>query len=198
MRRKWHLKGVPFDSSGIYPGDTPQGMAFAPRALRRAGIVAALGAGDYADMDVAMEGTERNAANGILGYGSVCDLTDEVHRTVMRMLGAGGFPFLIGGCDAFLPAAVVGVQDYNNDDVVGLAYVAGRLALHTETSSLTGRFADMAVSSMLGYGQQSWQIIHSSHLSGWRSWDIETWQKRGRASLSFLKMSTRSLITMQK
>jgi arginase len=138
--------GVPIDSLG-----TPGGTERAPGVLREAGIVAALGARDAGDLPVRIAGTERDLGSGIVGYPSVVRTCEGVRDGVERLLRAGAFPVVLGGCCALVPGVAAGVRRAHAG-AVGLAYVDGHLDLYDGRTSPTGEAADMPVAVVAGHG----------------------------------------------
>ena len=147
-KNPWHVLSVGVDCAGGKPGDPLHGTELSPGALTP-GIVEALRAYNEGDLNVRIEGTERDEQTGIIGFDSVCKMTFAVRRRVSEIYGWGGRPFVVGGCCSLVPGAVAGASDYYNQPV-GLAYVDGHADLYTGKTSPTGEFADMPISVLLG------------------------------------------------
>ncbi len=64
---RWTIIGVPIDSVG-----RAGGTEHAPRALREAGLLEALGALDGGDLDVRIRGEERDPCDRACGLGERC------------------------------------------------------------------------------------------------------------------------------
>src|SRR6478735_6286741 len=104
-RAAWTAVGVPIDSVG-----RAGGTERAPRALREAGLVAALGAGDAGDLDVHIHGEERDAATGLVGAPDVLAMTPVIADAVAGIVATGARPLVLGGCCALLPGALAGFR----------------------------------------------------------------------------------------
>jgi arginase len=144
--RSLAVVGVPIDSLG-----TPGGTEGAPGALRQAGIVAELGARDAGDLAVRIVGTDRDPESGIVGYPSVVRTCEVVRDSVERLLCAGAFPVVLGGCCSLVPGVAAGLRRAHQGPA-GLAYVDGHLDLYDGRTSPTGEAADMPVAVVAGHG----------------------------------------------
>jgi arginase len=138
--------GVPIDSIG-----RPGGTELAPRALRSAGIVDAVGAIDGGDLDVRIVGSDRDPATGIVGYPTVVRTVRGVRDGLAPLLAAGRFPVVLGGCCALIPGAVAAAR-IASDEPVGLVTIDGHLDLYDAATSETGEAADLPVALCLGHG----------------------------------------------
>lgn len=141
--------GVPIDSVGR-AGGTEHG----PEALRQLGLLAALGAADGGDLEVRIRGEERDPETGILASPEVLATTATIRAAVAASVGAGGRPFLAGGCCAELPGALAGARDALGP--IGLVNFDGHADLYDGVTSPTGEAADMPVSVALGLGPAAW------------------------------------------
>ncbi len=138
--------GVPVNCGG-----EPGGVELAPRALRDAGLVKAIGAArDLGDMNVNLRGPRRDPETGIIAYPALLDMTRDVRRTTAAMLARGERPFLVGGCCSYMMGAIAGAADHFGS--VGLAYVDGHMDLYDGKTSPSGEAADMPLALMLGHG----------------------------------------------
>jgi arginase len=141
--------GVPIDSVG-----RSGGAELAPATLRELGLPSAIGNEDRGELELRIRGEERDPATGILASAEVLDATARIRSTVAREVGAGGRPFLAGGCCALLPGALAGARDALGS--LGLAHLDGHLDLYDGETSATGEAADMPVSVALGLGPAAW------------------------------------------
>jgi arginase len=146
------LFGVPIDCVG-----EPVGTVRAPGALRDAGVVDALGAHDLGDLDVFLGPAERDPVTGIVGSGSVLDLTRTVRRATTEALDDDGKLVVLGGCCTLQVGATAGVRDRHPD--AGLVFVDGHMDLYDGVSSPGGEAADMPVAVLLGRGPSAWGEI---------------------------------------
>jgi len=143
------LIGVPIDSVGRNGG-----AELSPAALRELGLAAAIGGRDDGDLAVRIRGEERDSDSGILAAADVLRTTATIRAAVAERIGAGGRPFLAGGCCAELPGALAGARDALGR--VGLVHLDGHLDLYDGVTSPTGEAADMPVSVALGLGPAAW------------------------------------------
>lgn len=143
------LIGVPVDSVGR-EGGTEHG----PRALRELGLAEAVGASDHGDLDLRIQGDERDAETGLLASDDVLAATRAIRSAVAEVIADGARPILAGGCCSELPGALAGARDALGG--VGLAYVDGHLDLYDGETSPTGEAADMPISVVLGRGPRAW------------------------------------------
>ena len=153
--RELTVIGVPIDCVGApTPDHAPFGTELAPGALRSAGVVAALGAGDAGDLDVRLIGRHRDLETGVLGWPAVREVTSAVRAGVQAAVAAGRIPVVLGGCCTLLPGALAGARDAGGP--VGLAYLDGHLDLYDGDTSPTGEPADMPVAVVVGHGPLAW------------------------------------------
>jgi arginase len=141
--------GIPIDSVGP-EGGTERG----PAALRKLGLVEALGARDGGELDLRIRGEQRDPETGILASDDVLASTATIRRRVARAIEAGERPFLAGGCCAGLPGALAGARDANGP--LGLDHLDGHADLYDGETSTRGEGADMPVSVALGLGPRAW------------------------------------------
>lgn len=136
--------GAPFNSDG-----TRGGVALAPAALRRAGLLAALpGAADLGDIDIGEPERVRDERSGLLAIDSWAATTRAVRAEVARTIAGGGVPLLLGGDCAVLPGALAGAADQVGD--VGLVFVDGHEDAWPPHASITGEAADTELGLLLG------------------------------------------------
>lgn len=141
--------GAPIDSVG-----RSGGAEHGPRALRELGLVEALGGGDGGDLPVRARGSERDPSTGILAGDDILAATRTIRAAIAERIGAGGRPFLAGGCCCELPGALAGARDALGE--VGLVHLDGHLDLYDGETSPTGEAADMPISVVLGLGPAAW------------------------------------------
>ncbi len=137
------------DCRGCQPDDPDYGTERGPAFLRQAGLFRKLNLYNFDCLRVRIEGTERDAETGIIGFPSVQDATRRIGEHVTTILSNEQFPFVIGGDDGVLPGALTAAADWAAGIPVGLAQVGGCLNLHTGRTSPTGEFADCSVAAVL-------------------------------------------------
>jgi arginase len=147
---RWTTIGVPIDSVG-----RAGGTEHAPRALREAGLLEALGALDAGDLDVTVRGEHRDAATGLVGSADVLSMTPVIRNAVREAVMRGERPLLLGGCCALVPGALAGVRDAIGANV-GVAYIDGHVDVYDGTTSPTGEGADMPLGVAFGRGPDAW------------------------------------------
>jgi arginase len=136
--------GVPIDSLG-----KPGGTELAPDALRRAGVVEALGARDAGDLPVRIVGTERDPESGIVGYPTVVATGQGIRDGVAPLVAGTEFVAVLGGCCALIPGVAAALREAA-EGPIGLAYIDGHMDTYTTTTSPTGEAADMPVAMVVG------------------------------------------------
>jgi len=141
--------GIPIDSVG-----RDGGTEIGPAALRKLGLIEALGGRDGGELDLRIRGDARDPETGILASDDVLACTATIRRRVARAVEAGERPFLAGGCCAELPGALAGVRDAIGP--LGLVHLDGHADLYDGETSTTGEAADMPVSVALGLGPRAW------------------------------------------
>lgn len=138
--------GVPIDSVG-----ESGGTELGPGALRRAGVLDALGGPrDDGDLPVHLRGTERDAASGIVAYPDVMATSRAIGDAVADALRAGRRPLLLGGCCTMLVGVAVALRAERGR--AGIAYLDGHLDLYDGRTSPTGEAADMPLAIVTGHG----------------------------------------------
>jgi arginase len=143
------LIGVPTNSAGKRGG-----VANAPAALRRAGLVKALGrvceARDEGNVSFSPPTEERDAGSGIIAYSSLVSMVHRVCTSVSRAFMEGRLPLVIGGdCPVLLGCLAASVQNYHP---TGLLFVDGHEDGYPPHQSPTGEAADMELGFALGLG----------------------------------------------
>jgi arginase len=145
--RRVRLVGVPFNSSGL-----TDGVARAPEALRRAGLVERLTAAgieviDDGDAQLGPTSPERDSSSHLIAPAALGQMVGVVRSSVDRIDSDGDFPLLIGGdCPILLgclgPGGVA--------STVGLLFVDGHEDAWPPAASTTGEAADMELGFALG------------------------------------------------
>ena len=139
--------GVPTNSSG-----TVDGVAKAPSALRRAGLLELLARHaevvDTGDLDLPMPTPERDPGSGLIAEGALVAMVATVRAAVARALAAGRFPLLLGGDCPLLLGALAAARDVHGQ--VGLLFVDGHEDAWPPQRSPTGEAADCELGLALG------------------------------------------------
>jgi arginase len=142
---KIRLIGVPTNSVG-----KKDGVARAPQALRRAGLVDALAkhCDVYDAGDVEFLEPEPKRQNGILAYDSFVSMVYSVRNSVKDALEKNRFPLVVGGDCPILLGCLAAARDiYHN---CGLFFVDGHEDTYPPDVSPTGEAADMELGLALG------------------------------------------------
>jgi arginase len=140
--------GVPFNSAG-----ETDGVARAPAALRRAGLLAALGplAGvDAGDVDFDPPVPERGRS-GLLAERALVSMVDATRRAVAATHRAGRFPLVVGGDCPVMLGGLAATRDRHGG--VGLVMVDGHEDAYPPRRSPTGEAADSELLVALGLAQ---------------------------------------------
>jgi arginase len=142
-----HVVGVPFNSSG-----RDDGVARAPGALRRAGLVARIAeraeVADAGDVGFEPLRPERSARSGLLAEGALVSMVQETREAVAAVHRTGGFPLVLGGdCPVMLGGLAAGRDRFGS---VGLLMVDGHEDGYPPRLSLTGEAADSELFLALG------------------------------------------------
>ncbi|HET6779868.1 MAG TPA: arginase family protein [Nitrososphaera sp.] len=145
--RQLSLIGVPTNSAG-----KRNGVANAPAALRRAGLVEILGAfcqvRDEGNVSFSMPTVERDAESGIIAYSSLASMVRSVRTSVSHALKEGRFPLVIGGdCPILLGCLAASVETFGP---IGLLFGDGHEDSYPPHQSPTGEAADMELGFALG------------------------------------------------
>jgi arginase len=148
-RFQWVAIGVPIDSVG-----RAGGTEHAPAAVREHGLLERIGARDGGDLDVRIQGDERDPETGILGSADVLHMTGVVRAAVRDAVAAGERPLVLGGCCSLVPGALAGLRDAAGTH--GVAYLDGHVDVYDGVTSATGEAADMPMSVAFGLGPQAW------------------------------------------
>lgn len=142
------LIGVPTNSAG-----KSNGVAGAPAALRRAGILKALSKSNevHDAGDVSFHrptASKRDARSGIVAQRSLVSMIQGVRASVSHALQQNKFPVVIGGyCPILLGCLAGSVQSFSP---VGLFFVDGHEDAYLPYQSPTGEAADMELGFALG------------------------------------------------
>jgi arginase len=139
--------GVPFNSSG-----REDGVARAPAALRRAGLVSRLAerveVDDAGDVGFEPPRPERSASSGLLSERALISMVQRTRETVAAVHRAGGFPVVLGGdCPVMLGALAATRDRYGS---AGLLMVDGHEDGYPPRLSPTGEAADSELFLALG------------------------------------------------
>jgi arginase len=145
------LIGVPTNSSGM-----TDGVARAPAALRRAGLVEACratGAVVVDGGDVLVDPPDpHRGPEGVIDATGLATTLERVRHRVAETRGAGRIPVLIGGDCPIVLGALAGIAGPDGTPP-GLLFVDGHEDAWPPTLSTTGEAADMELGWLLGRGR---------------------------------------------
>jgi arginase len=139
--------GVPFNSSG-----REDGVALAPAALRRAGLVERLAerveVDDAGDVRFAPPTTSRSERSGLLSERALVSMVQRTREAVAEVHRAGGFPLVLGGDCPVMLGALAATRDRFGG--AGLLMVDGHEDAYPPRVSSTGEAADCELFLALG------------------------------------------------
>jgi arginase len=145
--RRLDIVGVPFNSAG-----TTDGVALAPAALRRAGLIEVLRDGgvdvvDRGNVELGQTSPERDPTSHIIAPAALATMIRAVRASVEASLRAGALPLVIGGdCPVLLGCLGAPANDARR----GVLFVDGHEDAWPPALSKTGEAADMELGLALG------------------------------------------------
>jgi arginase len=146
---KLGLIGVPTNSAG-----RTNGVANAPAALRRAGLVEALerfsDVRDEGDITFSKPSTKRDVESGLIAPDSLASMIRNVNARVSGILQSSRFPLVIGGDCPVLLGCLAACKRMDP----GLLFVDGHEDAYPPNRSPTGEAADMELGFALGLEAQ--------------------------------------------
>jgi arginase len=137
--------GVPIDSEGLEAG-----CNLMPAALRRSGLIAALGVRDLGDVAAGPVQGARDPETGVRGPTEVAAVNLRLRDALLPLLRSGERPLVVGGCCAVLLGCGLAVHEARGR--AGLAFVDGHEDFYDGRSSLSGCVADMELAVVSGHG----------------------------------------------
>lgn len=144
---KLDLIGVPTNSAG-----KKDGVAGAPDALRRAGLVEELGrvcsVVDKGNVSFSAPTTQRDTRSGIIAPDSLVSMTLGLNEAVRKSLKDSKFPLVIGGDCPVLLGCLMACREVNMR--TGLLFIDGHEDAYPANQSPTGEAADMELGFALG------------------------------------------------
>lgn len=152
MMARLALIGVPSNSSG-----TRDGVAKAPDALRKAGLVERLRQrADTEDLLNPLDDTsgyepssDRDPESGVIDPNGLRHVVSSTSEAVDRALGSGRFPLVVGG-DCPLLLGCLAAAETRGRDHTGLLFADGHEDAYPPHRSPTGEAADMELGFALG------------------------------------------------
>jgi arginase len=140
--------GVPFNSAG-----TNDGVARAPTALRRAGLVESLTrvglvATDRGDLDLPQALPERDPDSHVIAPAALLAMIEGVRDAVAERLEQGAFPLVLGGDCPVLLGCLAAMAA--GGAVPRVLFVDGHEDAWSPEQSTTGEAADMELGWMVG------------------------------------------------
>jgi len=145
------LMGAPVESEA-----RAEGVDLAPRALRAAGLVAALetahlGVEDHGDLEIAISDARRDPATGIIGLEQLRGASEDIYHAVASQLDEHRPLLVLGGCCSVLLGIAAALQRFY--ERFGLAFVDGHYDTYDPATSPTGgALADMELRVLTGGG----------------------------------------------
>jgi arginase len=139
----WTVLGAPLDSSGAGRGECR-----APRALREAGLVERIAAGDGGDIATLITDQRRDPDTGIVGFGDLRSASLQLRDSVAGFLAEDKRPLVLGGDCTVLIGVFAALRSRGKP--TGLWFVDGHPDFHDGQSSPTGEAADMDLAILTG------------------------------------------------
>jgi arginase len=145
--RNLSIIGVPTNSAG-----KKDGVARAPKALRRAGLAETLertcNVRDRGDVIFSAPTTQRDSCSGVIAPGSLASMALGVRSAVSQAFQEGRFPLVIGGDCPVLLGCLMACKEQGGR--TGLLFVDGHEDAYPAHQSPTGESADMELGFALG------------------------------------------------
>lgn len=146
--RAFHLLGVPFNSAA-----RSDGVARAPDALRRAGVIGALEAREVTVLDagnvvVDAPPPARDPVSRITAPQALVEMIRRTRAAIGAILGANGVPVVIGGDCPVLIGCLAALRAAHVQP--GVLFIDGHEDAWPPDSSPTGEAADMELGFLLG------------------------------------------------
>ena len=142
-----HVLGVPFNSAG-----RADGVARAPDALRRAGLIGALEAAglevvDRGNVTVPYGPPDRDPSSSLIAPEALVAMIRRTRSAVSAVLAQRGTPLVIGGDCPVLIGCLAAIGPFARP---GLLFLDGHEDAWPPRSSATGEAADMELGFLLG------------------------------------------------
>jgi arginase len=162
---KLSITSVPTNSSG-----KSNGVAKAPNAIRRAGLIQALRhywqTYDQGDVTFTQPIIDRDHNSGIIGYDSFISMVQAVYKSVNSALKRRRFPIVIGGDCPILLGCLAAVREIHGSSA-GLFFVDGHEDAYPPHKSPTGEAADMELGFALGMNCEHLPSNMFDNNTGW-------------------------------
>ncbi|WP_346534633.1 arginase family protein [Micromonospora sp. DPT] len=139
---RWTVLDAALDSSGRSRGEER-----GPRALRAAGLLAALDADDGGAVDARIDDVTRDPATGLIGAEQVRRASRAIAARVAAVRAAGRHPLVLGGDCTILLGVFLALPPGS-----GLWFLDGHPDFQDGFGSATGEGADMELSILTGHG----------------------------------------------
>ncbi len=156
------LLGAPLESEA-----RAESVNLAPRALRAAGLVAALETAHMAveehdDLEIAVTDPRRDPDSGIIALEQVRAASEMIDHTIASLLDEKRPLLVLGGCCGVLVGIAAALQRFY--DRVGLAFVDGHYDFYDGATSPTGgALADMELRVLAGKGPPTLTRLGARH-----------------------------------
>jgi arginase len=156
------LLGAPLESEA-----RAEGVNLAPRALRAAGLVAALETAHMAveelgDLEIAITHPERDPASGVIALEQIRAASELIDHAVAAQLDEQRPLLVLGGCCGVLVGIVAALQRFY--ERAGLAFVDGHYDYYDGATSPTGgALADSELRVLTGKGPAALTRLGTRH-----------------------------------
>jgi arginase len=145
-------QGAPLDSAAAGEGEER-----APGALRSAGLVERLGAGDEGEVATVLRPAERDRRTGIIAFESLVEASTAIASAVDRALSRDDRPIVLGGDCSLLIGVAGGLRRAGGE--AGLCFIDGHADYYDGETSPTGESADMDLAILHGQGPEELAAI---------------------------------------
>jgi arginase len=136
--------GAPLDCSGRSRGEEA-----AAEALRRAGVLAALGIEDRGDAHSLIDDSRPDPHSGLVAHRQVHAALAALRERVAEVLADGARPLVLGGDCSVALGALAAVREHLGG--VGVAWVDGHIDAHTLATAPNAELADIVLSVLTGH-----------------------------------------------
>jgi arginase len=160
--RKIHIIGVPLDL-----GQSRRGVDMGPSAVRVAGLEARLErlghqVTDAGNISVAIAETKSAGEQNARYLKEITDTCTKTAQLVVKTLGDGLTPVVLGGDHSIAVGTVSGVADFyrQHDQKIGLIWIDAHSDINTPETSPSGNVHGMPLAAILGLGPEPLSAIY--------------------------------------
>jgi arginase len=154
--RKIRVLGVPLDM-----GASRRGVDMGPSAMRVAGLEARLEAlghqvTDGGNIRVEIAETQALGSKSARYLKQIAETCEHTAEAVVKTLGDGMTPLLLGGDHSLAAGSVSGVAEFyrRQDQKIGVIWIDAHTDINTPESSLSGNVHGMPLAALLGLGPE--------------------------------------------